>query len=656
MVTDFPDTFVFVQYHWGDEYDTPWVGDRASFYGLDGTPWAWFDGRLSCPGAYTDVSAQYDWYVDQYNARRALPTDVAISMTGMHLSGSTFRIRARIDVEAGGATKSMRVYMVQVLDYFPVFPDEFHNTFKQAAATEYIVLQPGESQIIQRDFAFDSESLAHSDDIKIVVWLQRDLFSGPAEVFQAAVMNWPFAPDCNGNAISDADDIAGGTLADDNGDGVPDTCAAAPAITGQPGDATVCLGTEISFSVETTGYPAPTFQWRRGATNLVNAGRVSGANTATLTINPVLEADGAIDYNCVVTNLFGSVTSNNASLATESIAATITSHPSEQSVCQGHSASFSVTAAGCPAPAYQWRRGTTDLANGGRISGARSATLTISPVNSGDVATDYNCVVTNFSGSATSNSAALVADSVGATITAQPGNQRACLGGAVSFEATATASPAPTYRWFRWDTALVDGDNLSGAQTATLTIDPVGAADFGAGYHVVVSNTCGDALSEYATLLSETGPSLTGHPATQMGRVGTVATFSASAVGAGDVAYQWRKGGINLVDGGRISGAATATLCLNPVARADGGAYDVLVTDACGSATSSAATLWLAGDLNCDGLITYGDINAFVLALHGVGEYVTRYPNCDWLHADINADGQVGAQDINPFIRLLSSP
>jgi hypothetical protein len=60
------------------------------------------------------------------------------------------------------------------------------------------------------------------------------------------------------------------------------------------------------------------------------------------------------------------------------------------------------------------------------------------------------------------------------------------------------------------------------------------------------------------------------------------------------------------------------------------------------------------GDLNCDGVISYADINPFVLALSGQAGYEARYPNCHWMNADVNSDGVVSYADINPFVRLLS--
>lgn len=60
------------------------------------------------------------------------------------------------------------------------------------------------------------------------------------------------------------------------------------------------------------------------------------------------------------------------------------------------------------------------------------------------------------------------------------------------------------------------------------------------------------------------------------------------------------------------------------------------------------------GDMNCDGVVNFEDINPFVLALTDMLEYMRKYPGCDWLNGDINDDGWVDADDINPFVRLLA--
>lgn len=65
---------------------------------------------------------------------------------------------------------------------------------------------------------------------------------------------------------------------------------------------------------------------------------------------------------------------------------------------------------------------------------------------------------------------------------------------------------------------------------------------------------------------------------------------------------------------------------------------------------------WLEGDTNCDGVVNYGDINPFVIALSGQNAYDTQYPACRWMNADCNNDGCVSYGDINSFVTLLFSP
>ena len=60
------------------------------------------------------------------------------------------------------------------------------------------------------------------------------------------------------------------------------------------------------------------------------------------------------------------------------------------------------------------------------------------------------------------------------------------------------------------------------------------------------------------------------------------------------------------------------------------------------------------GDLNCDGVVNFGDINPFVLALSSPAGYEAAYPGCNVMLADCNGDGYVNFADINPFVALLA--
>jgi hypothetical protein len=63
----------------------------------------------------------------------------------------------------------------------------------------------------------------------------------------------------------------------------------------------------------------------------------------------------------------------------------------------------------------------------------------------------------------------------------------------------------------------------------------------------------------------------------------------------------------------------------------------------------------LYGDLNCDGVINFDDIDPFVSAL-GADQLAWNlaHPRCHWLNADCNADGVVDFDDIDAFVALLS--
>jgi hypothetical protein len=59
------------------------------------------------------------------------------------------------------------------------------------------------------------------------------------------------------------------------------------------------------------------------------------------------------------------------------------------------------------------------------------------------------------------------------------------------------------------------------------------------------------------------------------------------------------------------------------------------------------------GDLNCDGVVDFFDIDPFVQLLVSPNEYLANFPNCNPLNGDINQDGELDFFDIDPFVVLL---
>jgi hypothetical protein len=80
-----------------------------------------------------------------------------------------------------------------------------------------------------------------------------------------------------------------------------------PAITAQPVDKTVGVGETAKFSVTAIGKTL-TYQWRKNGTN------ISGALQRSYTTPPATTEDNGALFSVVVTNPYGSVTSDNATL------------------------------------------------------------------------------------------------------------------------------------------------------------------------------------------------------------------------------------------------------------------------------------------------------------------------------------------------------
>src|SRR6185295_12553548 len=89
------------------------------------------------------------------------------------------------------------------------------------------------------------------------------------------------------------------------------TVNAPPAITGQPASQTVTQGQPATFGVTANGSATLNYQWQRNQAN------ISGATSATYTIASTALSDSGAKFRCVVTNPFGTATSNEATLTVQ---------------------------------------------------------------------------------------------------------------------------------------------------------------------------------------------------------------------------------------------------------------------------------------------------------------------------------------------------
>ncbi len=134
-------------------------------------------------------------------------------------------------------------------------------------------------------------------------------------------------------------------------------------------------------------------------------------------------------------------------------------------------------------------------------------------------------------------------------------------------------------------------------------------------YWVRAKNWCGPGLPNDPPA-SATLPlplQFNAHPVNQAVFAGQSAFFAVNAIGWGQVTYQWQRNGVQVQNGGPISGANTLQLTINPVSPAHAGEYKAVVVDNCGQIESDPATLTVLCYADCNGVggLTIADFGCF---------------------------------------------
>jgi hypothetical protein len=370
----------------------------------------------------------------------------------------------------------------------------------------------------------------------------------------------------------------------------------AVAITAQPAPTqTACSGSTVNFSVTATG-DGLSYQWYRGLTSLTNGGAISGATSNTLTINPVLTTDAAVDYHVIIsgTSPCSSVTSSNAVLVVNEAVAVTSQPPATQSACTGNTVTFTVAASGTGLT-YQWRRGTTNLLEAGNISGVTTATLTIANVTAANAGNNYNVIISGTAPctSVTSNNATLIVNRA-ITINTQPTNVGICASSPAQFGVIASGDGL-TYQWYKGTypgQLVLNSSYITGATSNILNFSQAFLPDAGVYYLEVRGiSPCDPVRSNEVTLNVDQSILITDQPDPQTVCEGEAnISFSVTANAGGDpLTYQWRQNGANII------GANGATYTIPNVTLASAGNYDVVISGlsgyTCPNVTSNAAAL-----------------------------------------------------------------
>jgi gliding motility-associated-like protein len=351
-----------------------------------------------------------------------------------------------------------------------------------------------------------------------------------------------------------------------------------PTIQTQPAAQTeACIGTNFSLSVKANN--AQTYQWYK------NNVAIAGETTSTYTKS--VSAQDVGTYKVAIANGCGyNINSNNAILTVKS-PPTVTSSPTNTTVCVGQpiSASVIATANGGGNLRYIWTSGGTEVAGAtsANFTIARATTAENGKVYSVSVLNDCNIPVNGGSFTVTVGDKPTVAISTSIPMNTTANKPTVCLGSPISFLVTSESNGySPSYTWFKDD--ISKGTSSSNS----LNVNSSTTADAGT-YKLSVSNTCGAVTSNAITIGVHEKPIIATNPeATITACELTNVTLSAVAQNKpgtnSDITYTWYYNNNPATSNG-------ANLTLTNVKTDETGNYQLRVSNECGVSASSNAVL-----------------------------------------------------------------
>ncbi|MBN2507567.1 MAG: lamin tail domain-containing protein, partial [Verrucomicrobia bacterium] len=165
------------------------------------------------------------------------------------------------------------------------------------------------------------------------------------------------------------------------------------------------------------------------------------------------------------------------------------------------------------------------------------------------------------------------------TIATQPQSLAVAEMASASFSIVMSGTGPFDYQW------LMNGDPIPDATGPILLLSDVRAADAGA-YSVLVFRGDTAVLSSNAVLTVYPAPVILTQPQSYITNAGVTVTFSVTAMGNGELTYQWLRNGAIVPDATNASHTV-----VNAQFNVNDGQYNVLVTDAIGSCLSQPGYL-----------------------------------------------------------------
>jgi hypothetical protein len=303
---------------------------------------------------------------------------------------------------------------------------------------------------------------------------------------------------------------------------------AAPAFVLQPSSLSLTGGAVVTLTGAATGFPAPTYQWRK------NGRDIAGATESTLTVVRATPADSGT-YQLIATNPHGSAASNEAIVVISKLGQSITFETPTSPKPVGTAITLTATASSGLPVGYSIVSGA-GLISGGRLV-SQSTSVVVRATQPGNASVDA-AIPVNRTFSFTVNGSAPF-------FTSAPEDTFVDVGSVLTLSASALGTPTPSFRWEK------NGTPLQNATGGVLTLRSVTVVDAGT-YTVTATNAVGS-TSASAVITVRAGPENSGSSSDRVMSVGHLTNLAIRGT---------IKSGESLVAGFVVSGTAAQRILI----------------------------------------------------------------------------------------------
>jgi hypothetical protein len=434
-----------------------------------------------------------------------------------------------------------------------------------------VIVQAVPPPVIKTEPAFEPWSVLTTTDLTVGATgtgpLTYQWFRGGVAIPGATISAYSLARGANAGGTYRVDVTNAGGTTRSRDVAIPDSPPVpAPVIYTQPASADVYLGELVSITVSGS---YTTFRW------LKNDAPLTGPQPSVITASTAL----AGRYSAILETASGSVTTDTAVLTVSAPTGLprITQHPREQVQGEVPNTLSVGVEEGTTVTGYQWRRG------GQPIAGATSASFSVPATGAGSTGT-FDVVVTNASGSVTSEPAAIRASSPDDIILTAPASSALRLGSTSILLLSVKFLPNARYEWRR------NGVLVRSSTTPSYSIVQAKAEDFGTYSLTAVAGAVSQTVAfKIMDLDAGRAPRFIRYPTKVSPFVapieGEPLVLSCTTRGEAPITVQWYK------DGVLLAGQTAEQLTVPAVGRADLGNYQVRATNASGTAESRAYTV-----------------------------------------------------------------